>query len=296
MTQALNKKEIPVNIYRPKTPCKARALENYPIVGEGAPGDTRHIVVDLEGTEMSYIEGQSIGVIPPGTDENGKPHKLRLYSIASTRLGDDGEGKTVSFSIKRLEYKHPESGELVKGVCSNFLCDLKPGDEVMLTGPVGKSFLLPDDKTANIILIATGTGIAPFRAFIRRLFDEIPDFAGKVWLFFGVPTTSTLLYQADLERYKAEHGEQFRVDYAISREQSTADGKKMYVQNRIAEHAPEVWDWLNQPNTYTYICGLKGMEDGINEAMSGVAEANGQTWAEFQRSLKNADHWHEETY
>lgn len=290
------KKNIPVNIYKPKAPFKAKALENYPIVKEGAPGDTRHIVLDLSGGDMAYIEGQSIGVVPPGTDANGKPHKLRLYSIASSRQGDDGNGRTVSFSIKRLEYKHPETGELVKGVCSNFLCDVAPGDEVMLTGPVGKSFLLPEDNEATIILIATGTGIAPFRAFMIRLFEERQDFKGKVWLFFGVPTSSTILYHEDLEAYKEKLGDQFRVDYAVSREQKTDDGQKMYVQNRMAQYTDELWDLFQQPNTYTYICGLKGMEDGINAIMSGKAEAAGTTWENFQREMKKADRWHEETY
>ncbi|MEM1684824.1 MAG: hypothetical protein Q6J68_00090 [Thermostichales cyanobacterium SZTDM-1c_bins_54] len=287
---------VPLNLYRPNAPLIGRALENFSIVEPGAPGDTHHVVLSLEDSGFSYVEGQSIGIIPPGTDANGKPHKPRLYSIASTRRGDDGEGKTVSLSIKRLEYKHPETGELVKGVCSNFLCDLQPGDEVKITGPTGKTFLLPEDKQATLVLIATGTGIAPFRAFMKRLFEEETDFSGSIWLFFGVPTTSTLLYKADLERFRAKYGSQFRVDYAISREQKNSKGEKMYVQNRMAEYADELWELFQKDSTYTYICGLRGMEDGINEVMSAKAEAAGTTWAEFQKALKKADRWHEETY
>jgi ferredoxin--NADP+ reductase len=298
MAQApvVDKKKLKVNTYRPNSPYVAKTLENYPLVKDGAPGDTRHIVIDLEGSDIAYVEGQSLGVVPPGKDENGKPHKLRLYSIASTRYGDDGNGKTVSFSIKRLVYDDPETGEERRGVCSNFLCDLKPGDEVMLTGPVGKSFLLPNDLSATIILIATGTGIAPFRAFIRHLFDERSDFKGKVWLFFGVPTSSALLYHEDLEDYKARFPEQFRVDYAVSREQKNAQGQKMYVQNRMGEYAGELWELLKKPNTFTYICGLKGMEDGINAIMGEKAKAEGKDWIDYQRGLKKSDNWHEETY
>ncbi|MEM8715844.1 MAG: ferredoxin--NADP(+) reductase, partial [Cyanobacteria bacterium P01_G01_bin.4] len=238
----VDKKSLQVNKYRPKAPFVAKTLENYQIVKEGAPGDTRHIVIDLEGSGIEYVEGQSIGVVPPGTTGDGKPHKLRLYSIASSRNGDDGDRKTVSLSIKRLVYNHPDTGEEVKGVCSNFLCDLNPGDEVMLTGPVGKSFLLPNDLDATIILIATGTGIAPFRAFIRHLLDERNDFKGKIWLFFGVPTSSTILYNEDLDDYATRFPENFKVDYAISREQKTEDGKKMYVQNRMADYTDELWE------------------------------------------------------
>lgn len=292
-----DKKDILVNLYRPNAPLKGKAVENYPLVGEGAPGDTRHIVLSLEADpNFTYLEGQSIGIVPPGEDDKGKPHKPRLYSIASTRRGDDGQGKTVSLSVKRLEYNHPETGELVKGVCSSFLCDLQPGDEVQITGPAGKTFLPPDDTTATLILIATGTGIAPFRAFIKHLFEEDPDFQGNIWLFFGVPTSSTLLYYSDLERYKHLFGDRFRVDYAISREQKTQDGKKMYVQYRMGEYAQELWDLLQKDNSYVYICGLKGMEDGINEIMTPLAAAAGQEWPKYQKALRKAGKWNEETY
>ncbi|EOY15044.1 Ferredoxin-NADP(+)-oxidoreductase 1, putative isoform 3 [Theobroma cacao] len=83
--------------------------------------------------EVPYREGQSIGVTPEGIDKNGKPHKLRLYSIASSALGDFGTSQTVSLCVKRLVYTN-EQGEIVKGVCSNFLCDLKPGADGTITG------------------------------------------------------------------------------------------------------------------------------------------------------------------
>jgi ferredoxin--NADP+ reductase len=294
---AANDKEIVVNLYRPNAPLIGKTIENYSLVGEGAPGLTTHIVLSLPDPNFKYVEGQSIGILPPGIDPaNGKAHKPRLYSIASTRYGDDGEGKTVSLSVKRAEYVDKNTGEKGVGVCSGFLTDLKPGDDVMITGPSGKNFLLPDDQNATLILIATGTGIAPFRAFIKHLFEEDPSFQGRIWLFFGAPTTSTLLYQNDLERWRGQVGDRFRVDYAISREQTTTDGRKMYVQNRMSEYSEEIWDLLHKDNTYTYICGLKGMEDGIAEFMNPLAESKGLTWSKFQKDLKKADKWHEETY
>ncbi len=293
-----SKTDIPVNLYRPNAPFVGRCLLNQRIVGENAPGDTRHLTFDLSGGELRYLEGQSIGIIPPGTDAKGKPHKLRLYSIASTRHGDHGDDQTVSLSVKRLEYKHPETGEMVYGICSNHLCNLKEGDEVKITGPVGTNFLLPTDPNATLIMIATGTGIAPFRAFLWRMFKETHEdytFAGNAWLFFGVPTTSTLLYHEELEALKAQHSN-FRVDYAISREQTTEDGKKMYIQNRMAQYKEELWQLLQKDNTYTYICGLRGMEDGIDEAMTAAASTSGVNWPEYQKQLKKTDRWHVETY
>ncbi|CAN4078734.1 unnamed protein product [Withania somnifera] len=128
------------------------------------------MVFSTEG-EVPYREGQSIGVIADGVDDKGKPHKLRLYSIASSALGDFGDSKTVSLCVKRLVYTN-DKGEEVKGVCSNFLCDLKPGAEVKITGPVGKEMLMPKDPNATVIMLATGTGIAPFRSFLWKMFFE----------------------------------------------------------------------------------------------------------------------------
>jgi ferredoxin--NADP+ reductase len=125
----------PMNTYRPKEPLTTKVVFNKLITQEGA-GDVNHIAFDHEG-ELPYAEGQSIGVLAKGLDKNGKPHKLRLYSIASSAPGDFGDGKTVSLCVKRLIYDDPESGKEVKGVCSNYICDLKAGDEVEITGPVG---------------------------------------------------------------------------------------------------------------------------------------------------------------
>ncbi len=297
--EAQEKKDIPINIYRPANPFVAHCLSNEVIVRPGAPGDTRHVKFDISGSDFRYLEGQSVGILPPGTDKNGKPHKLRLYSIASTRHGDDGDGKTLSVSVKRLEYKQPETSEIVYGICSNFIDDLKPGDELKITGPVGKEMLLPDDPNATVIMIATGTGIAPFRAYLWRMFKETHadyQFNGLAWLFFGVPTDNTILYKADLDWLAYKHKRNFRYDLAISREQKTAAGEKMYIQNRMAEYADELWDLMQKPNTHTYICGLKGMEDGIAEFMVGTAGKNGVDWKTYEKQMKKDGRWHVETY
>jgi ferredoxin--NADP+ reductase len=196
------KDDIPVNIYRPKNPYMGKCMSNEELVAEGGSGTVRHLKFDISGGDLRYLEGQSIGIIPPGEDEKGKPHKLRLYSIASTRHGDDVDDKTVSLCVRQLEYKHPETGETVYGVCSTYLCNLESGADVAITGPVGKEMLLPSDEDATIIMIATGTGIAPFRAFLWRMFKEQHEdykFKGLAWLFFGIPYTANILYRQELE-------------------------------------------------------------------------------------------------
>ncbi|NCR12494.1 MAG: ferredoxin-NADP reductase [Microcystis aeruginosa Ma_QC_C_20070823_S13] len=299
MTQAKEKTDIPVNIYRPNQPFIGKCIENYALVDEGGIGIVQHVTFDLSGGDLRYLEGQSIGIIPPGSDANGKPHKLRLYSIASTRHGDKLDDKTVSLCVRQLEYQHPETKETVYGVCSTHLCHIGVGDDVAITGPVGKEMLLPGDEDATIIMMATGTGIAPFRAFLWRMFKEQHEdykFKGLAWLIFGVPKTANILYQEELEKIAAEFPDNFRLTYAISREQQNPQGGRMYIQHRVAEHADEIWNLLQSPKTHAYMCGLKGMEDGIDDAITSAAAKNGADWSVYQKQLKKEHRWHVETY
>ncbi len=307
MTQAKAKKEahadVPVNIYRPNAPYIGKCISNQELVGEGGIGTVRHLKFDISGGDLRYLEGQSIGIIPPGLDKNGKPEKLRLYSIASTRHGDDVDDKTVSLCVRQLEYKHPETNETVYGVCSTHLCFLEPGTDVKITGPVGKEMLLPKDTDAKVIMMATGTGIAPMRAYLWRMFKDKEraanpeyQFNGFAWMIFGIPTSPNILYKEELEEIQQRYPDNFRLTYAISREQKNAQGGRMYIQDRVAEHADELWQLIKEEKTHTYICGLRGMEDGIDAALTAAASKEGVTWSDYQKEIKKAGRWHVETY
>ncbi|HGY5532403.1 MAG TPA: FAD-binding oxidoreductase [Prochlorococcus sp.] len=293
---------VPINLYKPKTPFEGTVQENYSLLKEGATGRVNHITFDLSGSDphLSYVEGQSIGIIPAGEDANGKPHKLRLYSIASTRHGDNLEGKTVSLCVRQLQYE--KEGQTINGVCSTYLCNINPGAKVKITGPVGKEMLLPEDEDANVIMLATGTGIAPMRTYLRRMFEPAErskngwKFAGKAWLFMGAPHTANLLYDDDFERYQRDFPDNFHYTKAISREQQNLKGGRMYIQDRVMEHSDEIFKMIENPKTHVYMCGLKGMEPGIDEAMVAAASAKGIDWAELRPQLKKAHRWHVETY
>ncbi len=295
-------KPVPVNLYKPKAPFLGTVTENYSLLKEGAIGRVQHITFDLSGGDphLEYVEGQSIGIVPAGEDAKGKPHKLRLYSIASTRHGDNLEGNTVSLCVRQLQYE--KDGETINGVCSTYLCDVEPGSKVKITGPVGKEMLLPEDEEANVIMLATGTGIAPMRTYLRRMFEPKEreengwNFRGKAWLFMGAPKTANLLYDADFLHYEKEYPDNFRYTKAISREQQNPKGGRMYIQDRVSEHAEEIFAMIEDPKTHVYMCGLRGMEPGIDEAMSAAAEAKGLDWSELRPKLKKAHRWHVETY
>jgi len=294
---------IPLNTYKNKEPFTGKVVSCKRIVGPQATGETCHIIMNHEG-KMPYWEGQSYGVLPPGTNpKNGKPNTVRLYSIASSRYGDDMTGTTTSLCVRRATYWCPElkaDDPAKKGVCSNYLCDSKPGQELQLTGPTGKAMLLPEkDPTTDIIMVATGTGIAPYRSFLRRLFVEKTPYAeaykGLAWLFLGVANTDALLYDDEWQAMLKSYPDNFRLDYALSREQTNADGGKMYIQDKVKEYADEVFDRMDK-GAHIYFCGLKGMMPGITEMLEGVAKNKGLEWAEVQKKWKSNGQWHVEVY
>jgi len=296
-------KNLPLNTYKNKAPHTGSLISAKRIVGAEAPGEVCHIHIN-SGPTFKYIEGQSLGVIPPGVcPKSGKPNSVRLYSIASTRYGDDLDGNSVSLCVRRATYWDKELGKedpAKKGVCSNFLCDAKPGQELTLTGPTGKVMLMPEaTPDADLIMVATGTGIAPYRGFLRRLFvEQTPAkaaFTGLAWLVLGVPVTDSLLYPDDWAAIAKRNPDNFRITYAISREEKTTDGRKMYVQDRLAESAEELFERLDK-GAHIYFCGLKGMMPGIIETLEQVATSKGVNWEEKLKSLKHAGQWHVEVY
>lgn len=294
---------VPVNVYSNKAPFTGKVVSTKRIVGPKATGETCHIVIDHNG-EFPFWEGQSWGVIPPGVREkDGKPHSVRLYSIASSRYGDDMTGKTGSLCVRRATYWCPElqaEDPAKKGVCSNFLCDTKAGDEVKMTGPAGKVMLMPEeDPTTDYIMVATGTGIAPYRGFIRRLFVEDTPAAnaykGQAWLFLGVANSDALLYDDEWQEVKKKYPDNFRLDYALSREQTNRRGGKMYIQDKVEEYADEIFNKLDN-GAHIYFCGLKGMMPGIQDMLKGVAESKGLDYDEWLKGLKKSKQWHVEVY
>src|SRR2546430_1016703 len=105
-----NREEIPFSLYRVSAPGIARVVLNERLTPPGHD-EVRHLVLDLDGLDYCYLEGQSLGILVPGTDARGRAHKLRLYSIASTRLGDDGQGRTAALCVKRVLYHDPATGQ-----------------------------------------------------------------------------------------------------------------------------------------------------------------------------------------
>ncbi len=167
-----------INLYTLAKPAEATVQGNYRLTAEGADSDVRHIILDFGGQPFPVLEGQSLGVVPPGLDADGKPHPPRLYSISSPRDGERPNFNNLSLTVKREP----------RGVCSNYVCDLKKGDKVRVAGPFGATFLMPNDPKARLLMICTGTGSAPFRAFTMRRQRNGADPSASMTLVFGART------------------------------------------------------------------------------------------------------------
>ena len=283
--------------YKKSSPYLGKVLVNESLTEEGTDDDVRHIVVDIADSGIEYLEGQSLGVIPPGMRDNGKPHAPRLYSIASEKEGDTDYLGTVTFSVKRTIFTDPDTGGIFKGLCSNFLCDCVSGDEVPITGPIGNAFLLPEDDNLHLYLIATGTGVAPFRSFLDHIKRKKKKWAGGIDLYFGVKTQKEALYlnsrNNDLNEMLIDG---CRVIKALSREEKTLDGQKMYVQNRMLEDYDSIKQQLDNGKACFYLCGLKGMEKGIEAIIFQYAEEKGLDPVAFKKQLRSEGKWNVEVY
>ena len=146
-----------VNRYTTRKPAVATVTGNFRVTAVDRDSDTHHVVLDFGSSPFPVLEGQSIGIIPPGTDAFGRPHHARQYSIASPRDGERPEYNNLALTVKRVTVDH--EGEPVLGVASNYICDLLRGDQVKVIGPFGATFLMPDDPSANLLMICTGDRI-----------------------------------------------------------------------------------------------------------------------------------------
>jgi benzoyl-CoA 2,3-epoxidase subunit A len=280
------------NLYGPKTgPTTASVVGNFKVNEAGTKNETHHIVLDLGAMPFPVLEGQSIAIIPPGTDANGKPHHARQYSIASPRNGERPGYNNLSLTIKRVLADH--HGKPVRGVASNYMCDLKVGDKVQVIGPFGTSFLMPNHPRSNIVMICTGTGSAPMRAMTewrRRLRQSGKFEGGKLMLFFGARTKEELPYFGPLMNLPKDF---IDINFAFSR---AVGQPKKYVQDLMRDRAADLVPLLKDANTYFYVCGLKSMEEGVVLALRDVAQGAGLDWEATGASLKREGRLHLETY
>lgn len=277
------------NIYTVQKPAVATVSGNFRLTADGASSDIRHLVLDFGGAAFPVLEGQTIGVIPPGLDATGRPHHVRLYSVASPREGERPRYNNLALTIKRVTEDHQRNP--VAGVASNYLCDLAKGAEVNVVGPYGTTFLMPNHPASSLLMVCTGTGSAPMRAMTERRRRRIAlNEGGGLMLFFGARTPDELPYFGPLQKLPKEF---IDINFAFSR----APGEpKRYVQDRIRERGTDVVRFLDDQDCYVYICGLKDMEHGVDQAFRDACRAHGADWDQLLPELRSQGRYHVETY
>ena len=277
-----------LNLYTPAKPATATVVGNFRLTGETASADVRHVVLDFGSASFPVLEGQTIGVLPPGVDAAGKPHYVRLYSVASPRDGERSGHNNLALTIKRVTHDHANAA--VNGIASNYLCSRKVGETVQVVGPYGATFLMPNHAGASLLMICTGTGSAPMRAMTEYRRRRGAADTGKLVLFFGARLPEELPYFGLLMKLPASF---IDVNLAFSR---VPGQTKRYVQDLIRERGDEVLRMLRDPDCFIYVCGLKAMENGVIEAFRDVCREGGVDWGSVNAALLAQHRLHIETY
>ena len=263
-----------VNLFSPSKPAIATVQGNYRLTAETSDSDVRHLILDLGSTIFPILEGQTVGVTPPGETVP------RLYSVSSPRDGERPNTNNLSLTVKREE----------QGTASNYLCDLGKGDTVELSGPFGSTFLMPDDPQAKCVMICTGTGSAPFRGFTMRRQRTMPNAVGTLTLIFGARTPDALPYFGPLQKVP---GTFLSKHFAFSRVEGQP---KEYVQDKMRSESDAMASALQDEKTHIFVCGLKAMDDGVEQALSDISRQHGMDWAATRDRMLAEGRYHVETY
>jgi ferredoxin--NADP+ reductase len=256
--------------------------------------EVREIVLDVEGAP-GYSVGQSIGVLAPGDEAFGGKEHLRLYSVADMPERSNGGHQRVRIAVKRVHYIDDYSGERYEGRASSYLCSLDAGEDIKVTGPIGTPFQLPEERDANLILIGMGTGISPFRAYVKMLYKEHPEFEGAIRLFYGGKSGLELFYMNDERDDFAQYYDKstFMAFKALSPRPHWAD--PIGWDYALKERGEELWNMLLDHKTYVYLAGRESIRDELDNVFATIAGSD-EKWQRRKAELEAGGRWVELLY
>lgn len=256
--------------------------------------EIREILLEVTDKDFNCEVDQSFGVLVKTDGAFGNRYHHRLYSVADLPKRNKGN-QQLTMLVKRCDYIDEYSGELYHGVASNYLCDCIPGDEITITGPFELPFVIPEDKDSNIILIGMGTGIAPFRAFVKHIYKNVKDWQGKIRLFYGAKSGLELLYlndkDGDLTNYYDE--DTFEAFHALSPRPHWSD--PITLDKAIEARASEILEMLNQANTHIYVAGYSRIHDMLETAFANIL-GSVEKWKIRKAELVAGKKWAEIIY
>lgn len=279
----------PNSLFTRDSPAVATVASTQRVTQEPEESEVRLILLDFGACQFPFLEGQSIDVVPPGERADGRTRAMRLYSIACARDGEQTGTNTMALFVKRVAEPRAD-GTVFRGVASNWLCDLRPGDRIEVVGPFGETFLMPDDPEAELLLIGTGTGRASFRGFAQRRLRTAPHARGQLHLFFGTrtpqvfPTLEPLRLNPHLLRDR---------ELVYSR---TSGWDREHVQDRMRQKAGVLAQVLRHDRLHVFVCGSRGLEQGVNDTLTQIGQQHGVDWPVLRRALNAAGRYHVETY
>ncbi|MCB1322444.1 MAG: hypothetical protein KDK34_19445 [Leptospiraceae bacterium] len=274
---------------------QARVMESDRITPEGSGDEVRHLVLRVMRSPDRFEAGQSVGVAVPGPHAGGHEVHFRLYSIAVVSRGSSREVSDLELCVKHCFYDDEFNGEQYSGIASNYLCDLKAGDQITLSGPFENAFRIPPDPSANLLLIGMGTGIAPFRALIRHIYTKLGGWVGKVRLFYGARTGLELLYMNDKRDDLKHYYDQttFKAFEAVSPRPHMED--PIPFEDLIGNNQAEVRELIDDPATFVYVAGLEKMIEPLDKAFIDMFGSE-QEWRRRRRELESQRRWVELIY
>lgn len=270
----------------------ATLVRSERITPASSADEVRHLVFRRDDLSFDCRMGQCVRVMAPG--QYGNHYHPRLYLVADNVAERDG-GIEFAICVKRHNYIDDFNGERYPGIASNFLCDLPVGASAEFTGPFGYPFVMPGSRKANIVMIGMGTGIAPFRALIRTLYETYGSWDGKVRLFYGAKSGLEMLYMNDENKDLAQYVHQptFKAFQAVS--PRPVFDAPVEIDQVIARNAAEVWEMLQSPDTYFYLAGVDQMQASVNQALIDIC-GSPDTWSELKSALRASGRWHEVLY
>ncbi len=253
--------------------------------------EVRHLVFRTSDLSFGGAAGNCIRVMAPG--QFGNPHHARLYSLMD--LERSGDATEFAICVRRCSYIDDFNGEEYQGVASNYLCDMRPDDMLQFAGPVGYPFVIPDDKSADILMLGMGTGIAPFRTLIRQIYEKIGGWQGRVRLFYGAKSPLEMLYMNDENSDLANYFDQptFKAFQAVS--PRPAFDAPVALDKALEQNAAEVWEMLKKPDTRVFIAGTGNMLAVVDKTMGELA-GSAREWASVHGRLVSSKRWSEVLY
>jgi ferredoxin--NADP+ reductase len=276
-------------------PTTEAVLEESKRITPKTTAEVRHLVLRVLDPAFQFVEGQSIGVLVPGPHPFGNPYHLRRYSIANARSLPQEDGVRLDLLVRRCFYIDEVSGERYPGIASNFLCDAGPGARITISGPYLSPFKMPLDSTANLLMIGTGTGIAPFRAFAQLIYERRGGWQGQVRLFYGGRTGLDLMYandeQSDLANYYDE--KTFKAFKALAQRPLMSSSQAL--EQGLKSNAAEAWALIQDPKTHVFVSGLGKIAVVLDKVMAEQAGST-EAWQQLKMGLIDQRRWSELIY